>query len=110
MNNTKEEQMFHFYTKTENLHGAGRVSIAGIVIDNTLQIGTAVTGKKEQFVRKRGKKIAEGRAIKHPIYTVNLKSDSVKEISKIFIEICKSINVDNRKHAFVDFKIENIII
>jgi hypothetical protein len=68
--------------------GQKRVTIAGIINNNEIRIGTSVCSPKDQFVKHKGRIIAEGRALKHPEDIIAVKTDLTPV--KTFIEYCKN--------------------
>lgn len=84
---------FYFYSKPEKRKS--RLSIAGVYDPDTklMKIGVAQCDKKDLFIKKFGRSIAEARAIKHPyidFYVVNGVPgiefvDSAKQIVKSLI-------------------------
>lgn len=69
-----------------------RVCLAGVPNeDRSLHIGIAECSKKDNFNKKLGRKIAEGRALKKPIAHIGLDWESTGIISstgKYFNEVC----------------------
>lgn len=53
--------MFRFYS---NPTSPNRVTVVGEHQNGALNLAVAITGDHEQFMRKKGRKIAEGRLIK----------------------------------------------
>ncbi len=79
---------FHYYTKGTQ----GRISFAGIVHDNQMSIGISVCGKKEHFVRAKGRTIAEGRAkSKTPFKVINDVPKDFKSLTKLFVSTVTAI-------------------
>lgn len=56
--------MFHFYSKPSK----NRLSFAGVHKEGVLKIAVARCSKKDTFVKKKGRAIAEGRLHKDKIY------------------------------------------
>jgi hypothetical protein len=57
--------MYRFYSPPGN---DNRVTVVGTVENNTLKIAVAICSKKDRFVRKIGRTIAEGRLKKDILY------------------------------------------
>jgi len=66
-----------------------RVTIAGVVVDNVLFFGKSECSPKDQFTKKKGRAIASGRALKHPMNKVEINDSHV--IGKIFVEVAKEL-------------------
>lgn len=78
----------YFYTKPEAK--VSRFSFAGVFDETsrTLKIGVAQCNKKDTFVKKFGKTIAEARATKRPIEVLQLSNDVT--LGKAFVEYCNT--------------------
>lgn len=74
-----------------------RVAIAGVLDDdNVLRIGKAMCSEKDRFVKDKARKIASGRAIKHPESLLKITDNET--VAKQFIAFCKTIvNPTRRK-------------
>ncbi len=72
-----------FHSKFEK--GEPRVTVAGIVTDNTLKIGLARCSRNDQFARKKGREIARTRADEQPMVTIPMsnKPDKITAINKL---------------------------
>lgn len=68
-----------------------RVTICSILKDNILTFGFATCSSKDQYIKKRGQKIARERAIKNPyaIYEVNNVEEIHSVTDKVIEEIFK---------------------
>lgn len=70
---------FRFYSKPDTFDGT-RVSVIGHLDDlGNLRIATARCSKKDQFVRRKGRFIAEGRLAKGRLYTMLTKPNCTTE-------------------------------
>lgn len=58
--------MLRFYS---NPTVGNRTTVVGELTDGVLKIAVSRTGKKEMFIRKKGRAIAEGRLAKGRLYT-----------------------------------------
>ena len=75
---------YHYYTPpTKN-----RVSFAGTFNDGILEISAARCGNKENFNRKKGRRIAEGRLSKKILVSRQRLETCT---TKAFVECCKTI-------------------
>lgn len=75
--------MYHYYTNPEDNN---RVSFAGEHQNGVLNIAASRCSNRDQFQRKKGRAIAEGRLAKGKIYhSIEMSSCSPKE----FVDICK---------------------
>jgi hypothetical protein len=61
-----------------------RVTVAGVIVDNTLRIGKAVCNPNDMFTKKKGRLISEGRANKNPL--MELPFTEEENPGKIFVE------------------------
>ena len=59
--------MYRFYS---NPQGRVRVSVVGEHKEGALHVAVARCSKKDQFIRQKGRKIAEGRLQKGKLYAV----------------------------------------
>ena len=66
-----------------------RVTIAGVIVDNILFFGKSECSPKDNFTKKKGRAIASGRALKHPMNRVEINDSHV--IGKIFVEVAKEL-------------------
>jgi hypothetical protein len=76
-----------------------RLSIAAFISENQLCIGVAQCSKKDQFNKKIGRAIAEGRALKHPTIKVQLEKpiiDAKELIQLIRKTVNKEIQLVNK--------------
>jgi hypothetical protein len=67
------------------------VCVAGVIVDNKLQLGVSICGKKEQFQKQLARKISEGRAMKKPALIVSVAEVSPKEIGTAFVIAAKDL-------------------
>lgn len=67
----------------------GRSCVAGIYNEGTLVFGVSTCGNKDQFVKKIGRYIAHGRAVKKPVRVIEVKD--VKQLTETFVENAKEI-------------------
>lgn len=79
--------IFRFYS---NPTQGNRVSVVGQLVNQELAIAVARTGKHENFCRKKGRAIAEGRLAKGKLYAT-LKVGKDKMLSEEFITIAQEI-------------------
>ena len=86
--NNKMTTTFLFHEKSKNEKGQRR-SIAGKIENNELKIGVSICGPKDQFNRKLGRKIAEGRANKSPFKVITLSSD--EDAREVFYSSLKAL-------------------
>lgn len=68
-----------------------RVCVCGVTTNdgNKLVIGAARCSKKNHYVKSIGRKISEGRALKHPIAELEINND--EPFSKRFAQIASSL-------------------
>ena len=89
-----KQNTMHFYserqTEWKNEKHTRKVAFAGIIRDNKLIIGKAECGNNDIFNKKLGRTIAEGRAAKKPILTVNIP-ENTKKLGDLFINTCKDL-------------------
>jgi len=64
------------------------VTVAGVIANNNLQVSTSECSAKDQFTKRKGRMIAEGRAIKKPSVIGILPADT-KDYIKTFLSIAK---------------------
>ena len=80
--------MYHFFSRQNSKHRNERVTLVGEFSNETLKIAAARCSKKDQFARKKGVKIAEGRLAKNRL----VFSETMQDCSpKKFIEISNSL-------------------
>jgi hypothetical protein len=86
------KNVLFFYTKVDSTKK--RATIAGVINrdDNTMSFGISTCSKRDQFVKSKGRVIAQGRAIKRPVITVNITDES--RIANQFIEQSKELIED----------------
>lgn len=91
----QEKKPLYFYGekqvtwKDKNL--TRRVTISG-VLDNdptVLRIGQSMCSEKDKFVKSTARKIASGRALKHPVNLLKLQEG--KTVTSQFIEFSKKL-------------------
>lgn len=94
--------IYRFYS---NPAQGNRVSVVGCLEKDTLKIAVARTGKNENFCRRKGRAIAEGRLLKDKTYTTipmvkdKLTSEEFIEIAqKVAEEVIKTKKVINGKN------------
>ena len=88
-----------FYPRSKK--SKNKITIAGILDNNHIQIGVARCNKTDVFLKKIGRKISEGRALKNPLCIIDIV-DSDNPIKK-FLELCKKyqenqINFSSKKY------------
>ena len=80
-----------------------RFTVVGLYekqISNSIKFGVAICGPQDQFARKVGRTIAEGRARKHPTVEKELKQELVEdkagfmELSQFGIEVLDTVKAD----------------
>jgi uncharacterized DUF497 family protein len=78
---------YYFHTPFDSVGKNRRKTIAGILNEDSNQLLLAYSecSKKDQFNRKRGRIIAQGRAMKNPHLVVNLTSLDKKEVRQVFL-------------------------
>lgn len=79
---------YYFHTSPTMVEGKRRrKTIAGVLNEDSNQLLLAFSecSKKDQFSRKRGRIIAQGRALKNPHLVVNLTSTDKKEVREVFL-------------------------
>jgi hypothetical protein len=59
--------MYRYYSKPIN---GNRITVVGEYQDGILKLATACCSKKDQFMRKKGRSIAEGRLAKNKIMDI----------------------------------------
>jgi hypothetical protein len=60
--------------------------------ENTLTFGVSLCSKKDQFVRKEGRQIANTRCVSNALMKIELDENlSMKDINKAFVQQAKSI-------------------
>ena len=87
-----EHPLFMYSTikvKYNNQIKERRVAFAGVIDNNTINIGEAVCSEKDIFDKKIGRQIALGRAIKKPVYQITIEDD--KKPSDLFVNFCKDL-------------------
>lgn len=91
--NDNTNKNFYFYSEVEaKWKGKSitrKASFAGVVKDNSLHIGQSVCSESDIYDKKKGRKIAEGRALKKPIVSIDLTKFPEDKISNIFVEEVK---------------------
>lgn len=77
-----------------------RVCVCGVTTQdgNKLVIGAARCSKKNHYVKSIGRKISEGRALKHPIAELEINND--EPFSKRFAQVASSLarRISNRSN------------
>ena len=75
-----------------NKTGQKKATFAGVVNeeDNQLRIGLSICNPKDNFCKKIGRLIAEGRACKKPEQIIDLTGVPGKDYCDKFVEFCKS--------------------
>lgn len=88
-----ENNIIHYYSETEvewkDKKFTRKVAFAGIVKENHLRIGKSECSEKDNYDEKKGRKIAEGRAIKNPMVAVPIEKDI--KIGDLFVKSVKQI-------------------
>ena len=80
--------MFTFYSKQSTNNRNERATFVGDFAEGMLKISVARCSKKDQFARKKGFKIAEGRFLKNKfVFVQEMPVCTAKE----FVEIAKSL-------------------
>ena len=81
--------MYRFYSKPNN---GARVSVVGQVQDNQLKIAVARCSEKDQFVRKVGRELAEGRLNAGLLYSkIPMEECTVKTFVDVAQEVVKKV-------------------
>lgn len=83
-----EKGVFQKYPKRTQSKYA-RYCVAGIYNEGSLSIGIARCAVKDQFVKKIGRMIARGRAIKVPAKVLHVPNE--KQLTEFFVENAKSL-------------------
>lgn len=79
--------MYHFFSKNETRKNE-RVTFVGNFTDGVLKIAVARCSKKDQFIRRKGVQIAEGRLSKNKlVFSQEMPNCTGAE----FVEISKSL-------------------
>ena len=80
--------MYHFYSNSTD---GNRVSVAGQHSEGVLKLAVSRCSNKDNFVRKKGRLIAEGRLLKGKLH-----SEYPMEVCDIqrFVEIAKNVSKD----------------
>lgn len=93
--NDNTNKNFYFYSEvTANWKGKDitrKASFAGVVEGQSLHIGQSVCSESDIYDKKKGRKIAEGRATKKPVVTVDLTKFPDDKVSNIFVEEVKKL-------------------
>lgn len=69
--------------------GKPRVTVAGIVQDNTLRIGVSRCSHKDVYVRKLGNVMAQGRALSKKAHLFELQGEQIPQFIGIAATIIK---------------------
>ena len=80
--------MFHFFSQQTETNRNERVTFVGEYSDGLLKIAAARCSKKDQFARKKGVKIAEGRLSKNRLI---FKQEMPDCSPKQFVDISKTL-------------------
>lgn len=82
--------MYRFYSNpAEN----SRVSVVGQFNGNSLQIAVARCSKKDQFIRRKGRLIAEGRLEKGKLYSdIPMNECTSETFVKYASKICQEVS------------------
>jgi hypothetical protein len=86
------EQLYRFYSKPKDTQN--RVSVIGQFVDGNLQIAISRCSKRDNFIRKKGRLIAENRLKKGIIYKIipyKESNDDPKEKGNFFVTNAKQI-------------------
>jgi len=91
----KENTEFYFYTVNPNTNR--RITVAGFIINNQLHIGSAECSLKDQFVKRKGRDIAMGRAKskKALIFDLSPELTPIKQFIGIIETITDSLVVNH---------------
>lgn len=98
--------MFRFYS---NPSSKRRITVVGKVVDDYLHLATSCCSHKDQFVRKIGRGIAEGRLKKGKLFaSIKVKDKiGVSEFVKIAKNICAEVH-ETKEVIGPDFKANNV--
>ncbi len=97
--------MFRYYSKVKN-NSKVRVTVVGVHQDGELKLATARCGAKDNFVKKFGRKIAEGRLEKGKLHTVvSMATCTGKEFFDKAHEVAKEV-MDSK----VVYKQNNVLV
>lgn len=78
----------YFHSDSTSLR---RVTVAGVVRDNTLRIGVSICDPMDMFTRKKGRMISEGRATKEGSEDKIIPLLESSNPGKIFVDEAKNI-------------------
>lgn len=85
-----------------------RITMVGFLNQNNLQIGLSECSEKDQFNKKLGRQIAEGRAQKNPTTVINIENKTQKEILDILYEFLDSMLNKNNYEKIKKVKHYNV--
>jgi len=95
MQNITNNHPLFFYSEIKstwkNQKITRKVAFAGVYDNNTLKIGQSICSEKDIFDKKKGRLIAQGRANKKPLVTIDLNIHKDKKISDVFVANCKEL-------------------
>lgn len=92
MQNITNNHPLFFYSEIKGKKKQTRkVAFAGVYDNNTLKIGQSICSEKDVFDKKKGRLIAQGRANKKPLVTIDLNIHKDKKISDVFVANCKEL-------------------
>lgn len=81
-----------YYIRTTPVKGEKRTTICGVLVGNKLHIGISTCSTKDVFVKKIGRAIAKGRALKNPEVEYTLSKNEIP--IEVFIKEAKSLCTD----------------
>lgn len=85
-------KQFVFHTQPQEGTNV-RVTVVGVLKENNeMSIGVSRCSKKDQFIRKLGRNIATGRALKNPMVVIDFQPKPNQ--GELFIEHAKEIAKD----------------
>jgi hypothetical protein len=88
-NSRKKPDGYYFYTNPQD---ARRITVCGIKNPenpNQLLIGTTVCSPKDNFTRRRGRVIAQGRALSNPVHVLEITNE--EPLGRFFFKTAQSL-------------------
>jgi hypothetical protein len=82
--------MYHFHVNPPG-KGVKKATFTGIVHENNnlMTVGIANCSIKDQFCRRKGRLVSQGRAAKTPIFMIDIEAVETKDFSDLFVRKCK---------------------
>lgn len=90
-----EQKGLYFYSEVKvnwkNEVKTRKAAFAGIQQGDNLHIGLSVCSEQDVYDKKKGRKIAEGRAMKKPAVIVDLRNYPGEKLSNVFVNQVKKL-------------------